>query len=195
MAVAISNFVSNILAIENQDLSNPILYTILSLQDDGSFVPIINYDLLPDIALAAGATISINLVNDGVYSIVISGSPNTVYYFLMDFSIKTCGKQIMQEILCNTCGQVDMCGKQAHYLKIEALIKYNVIKNSLYYIWNQIVETQSITDLIAADSAKLLMLSDLTSKLNLVCNNCQSNDICQNIYDSNNNPTGNCNCH
>lgn len=194
MALAVSNFSKNILQIENLDLSNPALITIHVLNDEGQFEAATGFPELPTNVLAAGATTSPDLVNDNVYKIIVAGTPNIEYYFLLDYNIKLCGKKIMEEILCDICGEKDACGKQAHYLKIEQLMKYSSIKDSLYYIWNEIVQTQSITDLIAADSAKLLMLSDLTIKLNLVCDNCQEDDICKNVYDSNGNSTGGCGC-
>ncbi len=196
MAITISNFTKNIIVLTNDSLVNPALYTIKKMDDVGEFVEITNYPSTPTIIIAAGGTATIDLVSDGVYSITVDNSPseNIVYYFLLDFSIKTCGKKIMEEILCTTCSQIDICGKQAHYLKIEQLMKYNSIKNALYFLYNEIVQSQSIVDVIAADSAKLLMLSDLTKKLNLVCNNCNSDDICKNVYDSNNNSTGGCGC-
>jgi hypothetical protein len=195
MAVSVSNFSKNIVVIENLDLSLPVSYKISKMNDEGQFEAATGFPDDPTNVLAAGATTSPDLSLDGVYLLTLAGSPNTEYYFLLDYNLKLCGKQIMEEILCDTCGQTDACGKQAHYLKIEQLMKYSTIKNALYYIYNEIVQTQSVTDLIAADSAKLMLLSDLTDKLNLICENCQDDEICKNIYDSNGNPTGNgCGC-
>lgn len=194
MALAVSNFSKNIIQIENLDLDEPALYTIHILNDEGTFEEATGFPLLPTNALAAGATTSPDLSNDGVYKLIVAGEPNIEYFFLLDYNIKLCGKKIMEEILCDTCGEKDLCGKQAHYLKIEQLIKYSNIKNALYYIWNEIVQTQSFTDVIAADSAKLLLLSELTEKLGLICDNCKSTDICKDVWDSNGNATGNCGC-
>jgi hypothetical protein len=194
MAVSVSNFVKNILVIENLDLSLPIEFTVHKMDDEGQFEEATGYSLLPSTVLAAGATVSNDLSLDGVYKLIIAGSPNTEYYFLMDANIKACGKELAEKLLCTTCSSLDECGKLEHYKNVEYLMKYSILKDSIYYIWNEVVQSQSVTDLIAADSAKLMLLSDLTDKLNLICYNCQSDDICRDVYDSSGNPTGSCGC-
>jgi hypothetical protein len=194
MAVSVTNYSKNILSIENLDLSNPISYTVHVINDEGQFEEVISFPENPTLVLAAGATITHDLVNDSVFKLIISGSPNTEYYFLMDANIKACGKELAEKLLCTTCSSLDECGKLEHYKNVEYLMKYSILKESIYYIWNEIVQTQSVTDLIAADSDKLLLLSDLVSKLELICDNCSQDDICSNVYDSNGDPTGNCGC-
>lgn len=195
MAIAISNYNKNIISITNLDNSNPILYNISVLNDEGNFVPALNQPSTPITNLAAGATIDIDLINDSIYLLTIAGSPNTLYYFLLDNSLKVCGKSIMEDILCNTCETHSECDKITHIAKVEQLIKYNAIRSNLYYIYNEFVQTQSITDFLVPENGKLLYLSDLVKKLSLICSNCQEPSPCMNVYDSSGNSTGGCGCH
>ena len=190
----LSNFSGNIIQIENKDLSNPLLYTFYVLGDNDTFAPVINYPTDPTKILAAGATVSLDMITDGVYKFIVAASPNSEYIILLDANIKVCAKNLMQKVLCNPCDTHDDCNKVAYLDNIYQLMKFNVVKDNIYYLFNKYYQTQSISDIITVPNGEISFLSDLVKTMNLLCNNCQEGP-CFDVYNADGSPNTNCNCH
>jgi hypothetical protein len=166
----IQNTDSNTLILINNNLTNPFSYTIFQLNTiTGLFEAVSGLPTLPTNVLAADSSITYNLITDNIYQLIISGSPNIISYFLMDSNIKACERDLIKDMFCETC---DGCNKPILATKIYTVLKFNAIKNIIYYFWNQYVQTQSITDLITPPNNDILYLADAIVQLNNICTTC-----------------------
>lgn len=187
MAFTLSNPTENEITLINLDESVALLYTIHKLNDDQIFEPVSDdYPTLPTLSLAASASIDIDLGDDGVYKLIIDGSPDTNTYFLLDATIKACERDQIKDLLCDTC---DPCASVAFMRAMKTKLVFNVLKNNIYFIWNKWVQTQSVTDLITPPNDEILYLGELITQLNTMCAACNSNscDDCGRITNINNN--------
>ena len=171
MAWNLKNPTKNQIVIENEDSLNPLLYTIHKLNSDQIFEAVDSYPTLPTNSLAASSSITIDLATDNVYKLIIDGSPDTEYYFLLDYNIKICERDFIKELLCNTC---DPCASAKFTKDIRNKLVFNAIKNNIYWIWNKWVQTQSVTDLIVPPNGKIVSVADLLAQLQEMCAACSS---------------------
>jgi hypothetical protein len=170
MAYTIFNYVGNSIELTNTDLSDPMTYSLYFLDDDQIFSSVSGYTSQ---VLAAGATITIDLVDDNVYKLVVTGSPDITYYFLLDNSLRTCKKYFTQKILCNPCQDpTDTCSKLAYIKAVYDYLKFKVLHDNMYWIWNKWVQDQSIVDIIVPPNGEVLYLADLRTKLTSLCSSC-----------------------
>lgn len=167
----------NSIVITNTDLSLPMLYTIeyYTASASTSFSPIGGYFVTPTTSLGAGASITINLTTDNVYKLTVAGDVNSPYYFIVDYNIRTCRRNYILAILCedNT-----PCTDALKVSRINDYLRFKVLENNVYYIWNKWVQTQSVTDLIVPSDNDLLSEADWISKLNTFCSSCNKTTNC-----------------
>ena len=191
----VSNITGNQIIISNLDMSNPLIYTLLQVDNDGIFQPVINYNPTPDKTLAAGASVTIDLISDGVYSLAVQDSLVVdSYYFLLDSIIKACDKKLMQKILCSPCDLPTDCTQEQYNENVYQLMKFQVLQSAIYSIYSKYVEDQAINILVTGNNNELATLSDFVAKANLLCADCQENSPCMNVWDSEGNPTNSSNC-
>jgi hypothetical protein len=181
----------NEMTLTNEDSGAALLFTIHVLNDDEEFEPISDdYPEEPTLSLAASSSVTIDLVNDGVYKLIVeNGSTDTETYFLLDANIKACDRDMLKDLLCDTC---DPCASVEFMKKMKNRIVFIAIRNNLYFIWNKWVQTQSVTDLIVPPNDEILYLADLKTQLNNLCEACNSNtcDDCGKTV----NISSNCGC-
>jgi hypothetical protein len=190
MAWNLSNPEENQIELTNEHATDALLFTIHKLNTDEEFEPISDdYTELPTISLAADSSVTIDLVDDGVYLLIIDGSPDTETYFLMDYNIKACERDILKDLLCDTC---DPCESVSFMKKMKTRMVFNALKNNLYFIWNKWVQTQSVTDLITPPNDEILYLGELITQLNDLCTACSDStcDECGRTV----NISSNCGC-
>lgn len=175
MAYTLFNYVGNSIELTNTDLSNPMTYSLYFLDDDQIFSSVSGQTSQ---VLAAGASSTIDLVDDNVYKLVVTGTPDVTYYFLLDSDIRACKKDFTQKILCNPCkDSTDNCSNVAYTKSVHAYLKFKVLHDNMYWIWNKWVQDQSIVDIIVPPNGEILYLADLRSKLASLCSSC-CNDSC-----------------
>jgi hypothetical protein len=190
MAWTLSNQDENEIILTNTSLSDALLFTLHKLNDAEVFEPVSDsYTTLPTTSLAADSSVTIDLVDDGVYKLIIDGSPDTESYFLLDYNIKACERDMLRDLLCDTC---DPCASVDFMRKMKTRLVFNAIKNNLYFIWNKWVQTQSVTDLITPPNDEILYLGELITQLNNLCTTCNDNtcDDCGRTV----NISSNCGC-
>lgn len=165
----------NSITIVNTDLLLPMLYTIEYYTDAASsfFTPIAGYSVTPDKVLAAGATITIDLTTDNVYKLKVE--PNLTYYFIVDYNIRVCRRNYILAILCE---DDTPCTDALKVSRINDYLRFKVLENNVYYIWNKWVQSQSVTDLIVPPDNELLSEGDWISKLNKFCSSCSLTSNC-----------------
>ncbi len=166
----IQNTDANVLVLINNDVDNLFSYTIHQLNvSTGLFEAISGMPDLPTTELAADSSVIYNLNTDNVYLLIIDEEPEINHYFLMDANIKACERDFIKDMYCETC---DGCNKPALATKIYTVMKFNSIKNIIYYFWNQYIQTQSITDVITPPNNDILYLADAVRQLNNICAAC-----------------------
>lgn len=175
MAFTLDNNINNEITITNNDVSLNFTYTILKLSNDGVFVPFTGYTLLPTSILSPLASVVIDLIDDGIYTL-LSTSPDNTYYFFTNSNLRMCEKIFLEKILCSTCECNDICTSR----DFRNQLKFNVLKERFYYTANKYIQDQSIVDLISPENAEILYWSDILLQLSKMCNNCNltSNDGC-----------------
>lgn len=166
----IKNLDKNILTIENLDQVNPLLYTIMYLNIDTvtSFIPINGYNIFPTKPIAPGASTTVDLVIDNVYKITFADTVNVDYYIITDYNLRECRKKYIKNILCppqDPC--LDPCITTYDYMR------FKVIENNVYFIWNKWVQSQSLTDLITPPDNEMKSESEWLNMLSEYCDNCQ----------------------
>lgn len=176
MSFILRNIEKNVIQITNEDLVDPINYTIYVVDTEGTFEPVESFPTDPTNIIAAGGQLQYDLVNDGVYKLIIDNSPsaNSEYYFLLDYNIRTCQKKLIEDLYCRTC----KCEAKKEALQIKQLIKFNSLKESYYFYWNQWVQTQSVTDLIVPPTDEILYVSDVLRLLGEICKGCGKTKNC-----------------
>lgn len=174
MNYTIANQEDNILIIDNLD-TNPLLYTIYVLNDEGVFEVVTSYPTDPTISLPASSDVSINLQIDGIYKIVFGDL--SVKYILLDANIKLCEKTLTLSLWCDTL-PATKCECDPFTIKLYNLLKFKEIKKALYFEWNKWVQTQSITDLITPTSNELLSMTEWKAQLANICATCSDDTDC-----------------
>lgn len=171
MSFILKNIDKNVIIITNEDLVNPINYTIYEVDDEGSFSPVEGFPADPTNVIIAEGQLQYDLVNDGVYQFIVgqtSPDPNLVYYFVLDYKIRTCKKELTEDLYCKSC----KCDVKKSCDKMRTYQKFRSLEDTLYYYWNQWVQTQSVTDLIVPPTDKILYIKNVINLLNSLCKSC-----------------------
>lgn len=169
--------INNSIVITNTDLLLPIQYTIeyYTASSSTSFTPVSGFFVTPTTTLAAGANITTDLITDNVYKLTVAGGVNSPYYFIVDFNIRTCRRNYILAILCE---DDTPCSDALKISRINDYLRFKVLENNVYYIWNKWVQTQSVTDLIVPSDNELLSEADWIAKLNKFCSSCSTTTNC-----------------
>jgi hypothetical protein len=156
----------NTIVITNSSTS-AITYTVKELGENGFTVVDISGEL-EDIELSAGASVTINLVSDNLYTVTIN---NQEYVLLLDCNIKLCEKELLLDFLCGTEGTCNVAELNSRQLKY---IRFNSLRGQLYGKWNEYYQTQSIYTVLNLNDENddLLHLKDIIIKLQKVCDSC-----------------------
>jgi len=174
MGFTAANQVDNILILTNTDPSVSLLYTIHVLDSTFNFVPITSYPTLPTNVLTGNGTISVDLINDGIYKIIFGDLSSS--YVLFDANIKLCEKTLTLSLWCNSVPT--KCECDSFTVKMYNLLKFKEIKKALYFEWNKWVQSQSVTDLITPTSNELLSMSEWLTQLSTICVTCSDDTDC-----------------
>lgn len=183
MAIAtytLENSENNKIVLTNTSTTLALTYTIHKLLDTGLFTPVTSYSLFPATILAPGGVLTLDLMYDNVYKIIFDDTVDVEVLFLLDYNIKICERDLEQKILCDSCDPCDISGFDT---KVLDLLRFKVIKENIYYIWNKWVQTQSITDLLVANNADILSIGDWKTKLITVCGACTDNPCGKSLVD------------
>lgn len=176
MAFTLSNYGKNIIELTNTDLTGPMSYTLYAMDTDNFFSPVSGFPSNPTSILASGAIFTTDLMSDNIYKLVVAGTPNTEYYFLLDYNIKVCEKDKLKKLLCDPCNNLDaLCNLKKYITEVYDYNKFKLLKDNLYFIYNKIVQTQSIVDLTVPPNGELVYLKDMKDKLALICGACSDN--------------------
>lgn len=167
----------NSITIVNTDLLLPMSYTIhyYTAAASNYFSPIANYFVAATTVLAANASITIDLVTDNVYKLIVAGTPDSSSYFIVDYNIRVCRRNYILAILCE---DDTPCTDALKISRINDYLRFKVLENNVYYIWNKWVQSQSVTDLIVPPDNELLSEGDWVAKLNKFCSSCSPTSNC-----------------
>ena len=170
----ITNLEKNKITISNLDLVSVLLYKIEYYDSTvPGFIPVTGYTTTPNIPIAPGANVIVDLIKDNVYKITFVDTINVNYYFIVDYNLRSCRKKYIKKILCpSTDPCLDPCIATYDYMR------FKVIENNIYFIWNKWVQSQSVTDLITPPDNELLSESDWLSMVNIYCTDCVNDCDC-----------------
>jgi hypothetical protein len=174
----ITNTTCNTLEIQNvgTHVNSTITYDIKRLTDYSTF------ETVTDIAdasgtLAPGATLTIDLVNDNLYTIDISdnypSTPDKEYIFLLDCNIKKCKKDILLRVLCDSLAECDTLSRQT---LLAEFAEFKALEEIVYQKWDEwkaqqtIVDTFSINDIME----DVTTLSKAISSILKICGECET---------------------
>lgn len=164
MSFTVQNLNENIITITNEDISDPLLYTIYVLGDDNVFAPVDGYPEDPTESLAASTSVELDLEDDGIYQILT----DSIYYFFLNKDLRACEKNYLGKVLCNTCDPCD----EVSVVYMKDLLRFYALRDRFYFIANKYAQDQSIVDFLDPDDAEVFYWSNLLTQLTTLCDNC-----------------------
>ncbi len=162
MAFTLSNIEDNQITITNESDSTSLIYTIHVLGNGGVFSPVDGYTEEPETELELSSSITIDLVDDGIYAL-ISSDPDNTYYFFLNADLRECEKAFDKAILCQNC---DSCNDLKF---LRDVMRFLVLKERFYFIANKYIQDQSVVDLLTPDLGELIYWEDILEQLSTLC--------------------------